>query len=176
MPFGKIGKAFKKVATAPFKAAKSVGEAAIDAGTKVVEGTVAVTEDVYSGTKKTIGAVGRGTSKIGSGLVEGTAGILSDPVSLVGVATGNPGLIVAGQATKRLGGNTFVDPRTGQVAAFDPTGQPYIVQQPMLVPGQAPSQFGPGGNNSRNATNFNNILLFGGLGIGALILFNQLRN
>tara|TARA_R100001198_G_scaffold67077_1_gene40038 strand:- start:14 stop:544 length:531 start_codon:yes stop_codon:yes gene_type:complete len=174
MPFKKIGRALKKTVTAPVKVAKIAGNAVIDAGTKTVKATTAVVGDVYSGTKKTIGAVGRGTSKIGSGLVEGTAGILSDPVSLVGVATGNPALILGGQAVKRLGGGTFVDPLTGQVAAFDPTGQPFVIQQPM-VPGNVPFQAGTGGQSGRQGTNLNNILLIGGLGIAGILLFSNLR-
>jgi hypothetical protein len=170
----KIVKAPAKVVTSVAKGAKNLGTSAIDAGTAVVEGTGVVAKDIYSGTKKATGSVGRGVEKIGAGFTTGASQILSDPVSLVGVATGNAGLIVGGQALKSLGSSgAFVDP-SGNVITLGPTGQPQIIQTPMGLPGYQPIPFQQSfrsGNDDQSAFDFTTLLpiAIGGLGLFILL-------
>ena len=172
-----LGSFVKKIVKAPAKAvgsvAKSVGSlgsAVIDTGTSVVKGTAQVPKDIYSGTKKTVGSVARGVEKIGAGFTEGASQILSDPVSLTGVATGNPALILGGQAIKTLGSSgAFVDP-SGNVVTLGPTGQPQIIQTPMGLPGSQPIPFQQpfrSGNDDKQAFDFTTLLpiAIGGLGV-----------
>jgi hypothetical protein len=166
----KIVKAPTKVVTSVAKVGEKLGTSAIDAGTKVVEGTGQVASDIYSGTKKSIGSVGRGVESLGSATVKGAEGILSDPVSLVGVATGNPALIIGGQALKSVGSSgAFVDP-SGNVVTLGPTGQPQIIQTPMGLPGSQPIPFQQSfrsGNDDKQAFDFTTLLpiAIGGLGV-----------
>tara|TARA_Y100001938_G_scaffold18625_1_gene23136 strand:- start:888 stop:1631 length:744 start_codon:yes stop_codon:yes gene_type:complete len=171
----KIVKAPTKVVTSVAKGAKNLGTSAIDAGTSVVKGTGVVAKDIYSGTKKATGSVGRGIEKIGAGFTTGASGILSDPVSLVGVATGNPALILGGQAVKTLGSSgAFVDPLTGQVVSTSPSGQPFVIQQPMGLPGYQPIPFQQpfrSGNDDQSAFDLTSLLpiAIGGLGLFILL-------
>ena len=172
-----LGSFVKKIVKAPAKAvgsvAKSVGSlgsAVIDTGTSVVKGTAQLPKDIYSGSKKAIGSVGRGVEKIGAGFTEGASQILSDPVSLTGVATGNPALIIGGQALKSLGSSgAFVDP-SGNVVRIGATGQPEIIQIPMGLPGSQPIPFQQpfrSGNDDQSAFDFTTLLpiAIGGLGV-----------
>jgi len=170
----KIVKAPAKVVTSVAKVGEKLGTSAIDAGTKVVQGTGQVASDIYSGTKKSIGSVGRGVESLGSATVTGAEGILSDPVSLVGVATGNPALILGGQAVKSLGSSgAFVDP-SGNVVSLGPTGQPQIIQTPMGLPGYTQVPFQQpfrSGNDDQQAFDFTTLLpiAIGGLGVYILL-------
>ena len=174
----KIVKAPAKVVTSVAKGAKNLGTSAIDAGTAVVEGTAQVPKDIYSGTKKAVGSVGRGVEKIGAGFTEGASQILSDPVSLTGVATGNPALILGGQAIKSLGSSgAFVDP-SGNVVSLGPTGQPQIIQTPMGLPGYAPIPFQQpfrSGNDDQQAFDFTTLLPIAIGGLGLFILLQRGR-
>lgn len=171
----KIVKAPAKVVTSVAKGAKNLGTSAIDAGTAVVQGTAQVPKDIYSGTKKAVGSVGRGVEKIGAGFTEGASQILSDPVSLTGVATGNPALILGGQAIKSLSSSgAFVDP-SGNVISINPnTGQPELIQAPMGLPGSQPIPFQQSfrsGNDDQEAFDFTTLLpiAIGGLGLFILL-------
>ena len=176
-----LGSFVKKIVKAPVKAVKAVGKgvapigsAIIDTGSKAVKGTAQVPEDIYSGVKKGVGSVSRGVEKVGSATVEGATGILSDPVSLVGIATGNPALVVGGQALKSLGSSgAFVSP-SGEVITINPnTGQPNIIQQPMRLPGYQPSQFqsSRSGNDDQSAFDFTALLPLVAIGAVGLYFF-----
>ena len=173
-----LGSFVKKIVKAPkavVKGAVNLGTSAIDAGTSVVKGSGVVAKDIYSGAKKATGSVGRGIEKIGAGFTTGASGILSDPVSLVGVATGNPALILGGQAVKSLGSSgAFVDPLTGQVVSTSPSGQPFVIQQPMALPGYQPIPFQQpfrSGNDDQSAFDLTTLLpiAIGGLGLFILL-------
>ena len=174
----KIVKAPAKVVTSVAKGAKNLGTSAIDAGTAVVQGTAQVPKDIYSGTKKAVGSVGRGVEKIGAGFTEGANQILSDPVSLTGVATGNPALILGGQAIKSLGSSgAFVDP-SGNVVTLGPTGQPQIIQTPMALPGYSQIPFQQpfrSGNDDQQAFDFTTLLPIAIGGLGLFILLQRGR-
>ena len=176
-----LGSFVKKIVKAPVKAVKAVGKgvaplgsAIIDTGSKAVKGTAQVPEDIYSGVKKGVGSVSRGVEKLGSATVQGATGILSDPVSLVGIATANPALVVGGQALKSLGtSGAFVSP-SGEVITINPnTGQPNIIQQPMRLPGYQPSQFqsGRSGNDDQSAFDFTALLPLVAIGAVGLYFF-----